>query len=183
VAVVALILAAGAVGLDNLAAAIAIGMSGVDARRRIRIAVVFGLFEAAMPLAGLVLGRQVSGLIGGGTRYYGGALLVAAGAWAIVSALRLDSAQTEAPDATSWGRLLVTGFALSVDNLVVGFGLGAIAVPLIAAAATFGVVSVALSLAGLEIGRRVGARLGEFSEVVGGAVLVLVGILIASGVL
>lgn len=176
-------LAAGAVGLDNLAAAIAIGMSGVDARRRLRIAVVFGLFEAGMPVAGLVLGRHVSGLIGGTTRYYGGALLVAAGAWAIVSALRLDTAHPEAVDATGWGRLMVTGFALSVDNLIVGFGLGAIAVPLIAAIATFGVVSIALSFAGLEIGRRVGARVGESSEVVGGAVLVLVGILIASGVL
>ncbi len=82
-----------------------------------------------------------------------------------------------------WGRFTLTAFALSIDNLIVGFGLGAIAVPLIAALATFGVVSVGLSLVGLEIGRRVGSRFGESSEFVGGAVLVVVGVLIAFGVL
>jgi putative Mn2+ efflux pump MntP len=183
VAVVALMLAAAAVGLDNLAAAIAIGLSGVDARGRVRIAIVFGIFEAAMPAAGLALGRHVSELIGGTTRYYGGALLVAAGAWAIVNAVRGDPGPAEAGTETRWGRLTLTAFALSIDNLIVGFGLGAIAVPLIAAIATFGVVSVALSLVGLEIGRRLGARVGESSEFVGGTVLVAVGVLIAVGVL
>lgn len=176
-------LAAGAVGLDNLAAAIAIGLSGVDARGRLRIAIVFGIFEAGMPVAGLALGRHVAHLIGGATRYYGGALLIAAGTWAVVSAVRGDAVPANAGAETRWGRLTLTAFALSIDNLIVGFGLGAIAVPLIAAIATFGVVSVALSLVGLEIGRRMGARFGESSEFVGGAVLVVVGVLIAFGAL
>ena len=95
----------------------------------------------------------------------------------------MTTRQPNAAPQTGWGRLVLTGFALSIDNLIVGFGLGAIAVPLIAAVATFGVVSVALTLAGLEIGRRVGARIGESSEFVGGAVLVVVGLLIAVGAL
>jgi putative Mn2+ efflux pump MntP len=35
------------VGLDNFAVAIDIGLTGVDRRVRLRIAVVFGLFEAS----------------------------------------------------------------------------------------------------------------------------------------
>ena len=182
-AVVALLLAAVAVGLDNFAAAIAIGLAGLNARGRVRIAIVFGAFEAAMPVAGLALGRHISQLIGGTTRYYGGALLVAAGAWAMLSAIRGDDTPDAVGSETRWGRLMLTGFALSIDNLIVGFGLGAIAVPLIAAIATFGVVSVALSLVGLELGRRLGARIGEWSEILGGTVLVVVGLLIALGVL
>lgn len=182
-AVVALLLAAGAVGLDNFAAAIAIGLAGLDARGRVRVAIVFGAFEAAMPVAGIALGRHISQLIGGTTRYYGGALLVAAGAWAMLSAIRGDDGPEAVGGETRWGRLILTGFALSIDNLIVGFGLGAIAVPLIAAIATFGVVSVALSLVGLELGRRLGARIGEWSELLGGTVLIVVGLLIASGVL
>jgi putative Mn2+ efflux pump MntP len=42
-------------------------------------------------------------------------------------------------------------------------------------------VSVALSLLGLEIGGRPGAALGRRSELVGGAVLVLVGVAIGVG--
>lgn len=49
----ALILVATALGLSNFAAAIGIGLSGVDTRVRLRVAIVFGTFEAAMPLPGL----------------------------------------------------------------------------------------------------------------------------------
>ena len=44
-----LLLVAASVGLSNLAAAIGIGFGGVTARTRIRVAVVFGVFEAGMP--------------------------------------------------------------------------------------------------------------------------------------
>jgi hypothetical protein len=45
------ILVAFALGLDNFAVAMGIGLSGTD--RRLRIALIFGIFEAAMPLIGL----------------------------------------------------------------------------------------------------------------------------------
>ncbi len=46
-----------------------------------------------------------------------------------------------------------------------------------------GVVSVGMSLAGLELGHRLGRRVEEWSEEIGGAVLILVGIAIAVGIL
>ena len=52
----ALLLAAVPVGLSNLAAAIGIGFGGVTARTRVQVAVVFGAFEAGMPIVGLVIG-------------------------------------------------------------------------------------------------------------------------------
>ena len=58
------------------------------------------------------------------------------------------------------GRLLVTGLALSTDNLAVGFALGAYRVSITVAAIVIGAVSVALSLLGLEIGARIGTRAG-----------------------
>ena len=55
---VALVLVAVSVGLSNFAAAIGIGVSGIDARTRLRVGVIFGLFETAMPILGLLLGPQ-----------------------------------------------------------------------------------------------------------------------------
>src|SRR5262250_2858071 len=52
VAVIALLLAAVAVGLSNLAAAIGIGVTGVNARVRLQVGLVFGVFEAGMPVVG-----------------------------------------------------------------------------------------------------------------------------------
>ncbi len=51
------------------------------------------------------------------------------------------------------------------------------------AAITFGVVSILMSLLGLELGHRLGKRAEEWSEEIGGSVLILVGIAIAVGVL
>ena len=58
----ALLLVAASLGLSNFAAAIGIGVSGVSARTRLEVGVIFGLFEAGMPIAGLALGRGLAGL-------------------------------------------------------------------------------------------------------------------------
>jgi hypothetical protein len=54
---------------------------------------------------------------------------------------------------------------------------------LAAAAVIIGTVSVILSLAGLELGNRIGTKVGERGEGLGGLVLFAVGTAIASGVL
>ena len=127
----ALLLLAVALGLDNLAAAIGFGVGGVRGGTRVRIAVVFGLFEAGMPVLGLLL----------------------------------------------------AGLVLSGDNLAAGFALGAYHTNLALAAAVFGVVSVGMSLVGLELGARIGAAAGERSELVACALLIVVGAVIAAGAL
>lgn len=174
-------LVAVALGLSNFAAAIGIGLSGVDGRLRIRIAIIFGFFETAMPLLGLLVGHQVADSIGATASYLGGGLLVATGLYTLVQARREVS--DEAPGSTGPGNLLFTGAALSIDNLVVGFAIGAYKVSLILAAVVIAVVSVGMSLVGLEIGRRLGRSVEKWSGELGGAVLILVGILIAAGIL
>ncbi|MGH3264248.1 MAG: manganese efflux pump MntP family protein, partial [Trebonia sp.] len=79
-----LLLVAGSVGLDNFAASIAIGLTGVDRRLRLRIAVVFGLFEAGMPVLGLLAGRGLAGTLGGDAHWVGGGLLILTGAALVV---------------------------------------------------------------------------------------------------
>lgn len=55
-----LILAALSMGLSNFAGAIAIGVSGVSAKTRLKVGVVFGLFEGGMPLIGLLVGHTTA---------------------------------------------------------------------------------------------------------------------------
>lgn len=175
-----IILVAAALGLSNFAAAIGIGLSGVDGRLRIRIAVIFGFFEAAMPLLGLLVGHRVAGSVGSAASYLGGGLLIATGLYAVVQA-RMRTGEVARP--TNTGQLILTGAALSIDNLVVGFALGTHKVALAEAAIVIAVVSVGMSLVGLEVGRRLGHSVEQWSAELGGGVLVLVGILIATGVL
>ena len=72
---------------------------------------------------------------------------------------------------------------MSIDNLAVGFALAVYHIQIVLAAVTIGVISVALSLVGLELGSRLGARIEAWSEELGGSVLILVGLAIAFGIL
>ena len=164
-----------------MAAAVGIGMAGLGPGTRRRVAWVFGASEALMPLVGLAIGRSVAGDLGSATRGVGAVLLVAIGIWTAVRGLRADP--TRLPVSDQLGRLVLTGLALSVDNLVVGFAVASFDVPIVVAAAVIGVVSVAMSLVGLELGSRLGAGTPMRGEVLGGLVLVGVGVAVAAGYL
>ena len=181
----ALLLVAVSLGLSDFAGAVGIGVSGVDTRTRLRVGVVFGLFETGMPIVGLLLGHSLAGTLGHAAHWIGAALLIAVGGYTLIQALRDRSADDRGQAAGAGqgtGRLLVTGLALSVDNLAVGFALGAYHVGVLLAAVVIGAVSVALSLIGLELGNRLGARTGERSQLIGGLALIAVGAAIAAGV-
>jgi manganese efflux pump family protein len=184
--VLALLLLAVALGLSNFAAAIGIGVSGVRGGLRVRIAVVFGLFEAGMPVLGLVLGHGLTADLGAAARWLGGGILIAVGAISLLLARRGATVEpiSGAPE-RPWrtGRIAASGLALSADNLAAGFALAAYHTGLAVAAAVFGAVSVLMSLAGLELGGKIGAVAGDRSELVASALLIAVGAAIAAGVL
>jgi putative Mn2+ efflux pump MntP len=182
----ALLLVALSLGLSNFAASVGIGISGIDAHARVRVGVIFGLFETGMPVLGLLLGRSLASTLGHAAHWIGAALLIATGLYAIVQAIRSSHRsqdQDRAPAGQRTGRLLVTGAALSIDNLAVGFALGTFHVNLAVAAVIIGAVSVTMSLIGLELGSRIGTKTGERGELLGGLVLIAVGIAVATGIL
>lgn len=180
--VLALLLVAISVGLDNFGAATAIGVSGVDKKLRLRVAIIFGIFEAAMPIIGILVGHSVARDLGSYANPVAGGVLGLAGAYAVLTELIGEKAPPGDAE-LSIKRLVLLGAALSIDNLVIGFALGTFHVNLAVAALVIGLVSTALSLLGLEVGSRLGERLGQQGEIVGGAVLILVGVAVGTGLL
>jgi manganese efflux pump family protein len=201
VVMLAVFAVAPALGLDNFAAAVAIGLAGVDARTRLRVGVVFGLFEAGMPIVGLLIGAQAAASLGPASQWLAAGLLIVVGGYFLLEGLRDARATsggrgaqpgtrslspdraTKPPGADGLGRLVLAGLALSVDNLAVGFALGSYHTSVVVGAVTIGAVSVALALIGLELGGRLGASAGQRGGQLAGLLLVAVGALIAAGVL
>jgi putative Mn2+ efflux pump MntP len=191
--VIALLLAAVAVGLSNLAASIGIGVTGVTAKTRLQVSLVFGVFESGMPIVGLLIGQRIASDLGQAVRWPGAILLMAVGAFGLVRSLRdsRKSATGESPEPAATpavppsrlGRLLISGFVLSLDNLVVGFALGTYQVDILTGAILIGAVSVAMSLAGLELGGLLGRWAGQRGEQMSGLILIAVGAAIAGGAL
>lgn len=178
------LLIAGSVGLDNFAASTAIGISGVDRRLRLRLILIIGLFESAMPLIGLLIGRGLSGALGGADHLIGGGLLIAVGAHATWEALSGGEGEGDlALAGQRMTRLLLLGLALSIDNLVVGFALGADHGALLLSVVAITVAGVTLSLLGLELGARLGPALEQRGELLGGLILIGVGVAILVNVI
>jgi putative Mn2+ efflux pump MntP len=198
VRVVALLLAAVAVGLSNLAAAIGIGVTGVNARIRLQVGLVYGVFEAGMPIVGLLIGQRFATDMDKAVRWPGAILLMIVGAQGVVRSIRESRRNTAkakpasgvssvsgvlANSSPRLGRLLASGLVLSMDNLVVGFALGTYGVGVAAGAILIGSISVAMSLVGLELGGLLGRWAGARSEQMSGLILILVGAAIAGGAL
>jgi putative Mn2+ efflux pump MntP len=72
------------VGLDNLGAAGALRISGAGSQLRLKVAVVFGVFEASMPLLGFLLGDSIAAGFGGHAKLLVGLVLCLAGVFALV---------------------------------------------------------------------------------------------------
>src|ERR1700722_7903396 len=136
-AMVALLVVAVALGLNNFGAAIAIGVSGVDRRTEIKAATVFALCDAVMPATGMLIGTGRAGPLGSAARWAGAGILFVTAVWGLVEALRGGD---DAPGAWHGGRVLGRGAALSLDDLAVALALGTVRYPIVLAVALFGLM-------------------------------------------
>jgi putative Mn2+ efflux pump MntP len=166
---VALLVVAVALGLNNFGAAIAIGVSGVDRRTEITVATVFGLCDVVMPATGMLIGTGLAGPLGSAARWAGAGILFVTAVWGLIEALRGGG---DAPGAWHGWRLLVSGAALSLDDLAVGLALGTVRYPIVLAVALFGFMSFVMSIIGLKLGAKLGTAAGEHGEVAGAIVLI-----------
>lgn len=163
-----------ALGMNNALASVALGTMNMSRATQLKTALLFGLFEALMPVIGLFIGEEVAGFLGNKARFIGVGVLVVLGVYLLLK--RSDeSAEEDAPN-TLGLQSLVLGLALSLDNLTVGFGLGMLDVPIGIAAVTFGIVSLVMTLVGLEVGRFLGSRLSISADKLSGGVLLLIAV-------
>ncbi len=164
--------------LDAFAVALAASVSlrTVSGRQVFRLAFHFGLFQAIMPVLGWLSGYGVSRLILGWDHWIAFGLLAFVGCRAIYAAARDAPATPTRADPTRGLRLLVLSVATSLDAFAVGLSFAMLQVDIWYPAAVIGVVTAGLTVAGMLIGSRLGARFGRAMEFAGGAVLIAVGI-------
>jgi manganese efflux pump family protein len=174
-----------AVGLamDATAIAGARGLAATKVRLRdaLLVALFFGGFQGAMPILGWSAGAAFAARIAGWGHWVAFVLLAGIGgkmlheARATVDASESTSA-TPRGDVFGLKVLALLAIATSIDALAAGIPLALAGVNLAGACATIGIVTAALSFAGVLAGHRFGARLGKRLEVLGGLVLIGLGV-------
>jgi manganese efflux pump family protein len=163
-------------GLDTFAVAAALGASQVStAWQRLRISLVFVIFEGGMPLLGLVVGSALARGIGRIADYLAAAAVIGIGIWM----LRADNEDEEGKASrvmTSRGLALVgLGISISLDELAIGFGMGLVRLPVSAVVAAIALQAFVAAQLGLAIGAKIAERWRERAERVAGIALILLG--------
>jgi manganese efflux pump family protein len=163
--------------LDNFRLAIALGAFKLNWRRAIRIAVVFGLWDAFSPLVGLLIGRYFGEEIGEAADFLGPIVLLVFGLYLVIRSL-----QTEAPeDLDERWVLFGIPLSLSLDNLLAGTGLGMLGFPPVFTAAVFGTMTVLMTFVGLQLGGVVARFIPIRVDLLSGAGLSIMAVVLALG--
>jgi len=166
-----------AVGLSMDAFAVAV-CKGLAMRRfsRGRAAAVgawFGGFQAAMPLAGYLLGVSFAERIERIDHWIVFVLLSVIGLQMIREAL--TGGGDGGGDDLSFREMLVLSVATSIDALAVGVTFAFLSVRILPAVSLIGAVTFTLSAAGVAAGHAFGTKYRAGAEILGGVILILLG--------
>ncbi|MEU1542451.1 manganese efflux pump [Actinacidiphila glaucinigra] len=155
--------------LDNFRVSIALGTVPFGLRRAVQVALTFGLWDAVMPLVGLLIGRRLGESVGDVADLVGAAALGGYGLYLVVSALR--NPEPEELD-HPWA-LFGIPLTLSLDNLFAGASLGLLGLSPWFSAAVFGIVTAVMSLVGLQLGRATARLIRIRSDLLSGVTLII----------
>ena len=157
------------VGLSMDAFAVAIGkglnMGKIRKNEMFWIALFFGGFQALMPVAGYLAGKQFAGKIMQIDHWIAFFLLVMIGFNMVKEGIFDDDEETQ-DCGFSFRELLI---------LAMGVTFSFLSVNLLEAVTIIGSVTFAISLAGVAIGSRFGDKLKEKAEIMGGLILIILG--------
>jgi len=155
--------------LDNFRVSIALGTVPFGLKRALQVALTFGLWDAIMPLIGLLVGRKIGNEVGDVAELVGAVALGAYGLYLVISALR--NPEPEELD-HPWA-LFGIPFTLSLDNLFAGASLGLLGLAPWFSAAIFGAMTAVLSLVGLQVGRAAAHLVRIRSDLLAGITLII----------
>ena len=168
-----------ALAMDAFAVAISTGVSlkDVSSRQTFRLSWHFGLFQAMMPVIGWSVGLSVRTYIEQYDHWVAFGLLAFVGINMIREAFQHDDDDKPKKDPTKGVTLVILSVATSIDALAVGFSISILNVSIWTPALIIGIVAGIFTIAGLQIGKRIGSakRLSRYADVVGGIVLFAIG--------
>jgi putative Mn2+ efflux pump MntP len=163
-------------GLDSFAVAAAIGAAKVTTVwQRLRISLVFVIFEGGMPLIGVALGTALARGIGQVAGYLAGAAVIAIGAWMLLAAGEGEDEEASRLASSRGLALIALGLSISLDELAIGFTVGLAHLPVTAVIIAIALQAFTAAQLGLALGARIGERWREHAEQVAGIALILLG--------
>lgn len=141
-------------------------------------ALFFGAFQALMPLAGWLLGKQFESYITHIDHWIAFVLLAVIGINMIYEALtdNEEEPSDKNGDRLNIRELFILAIATSIDALAVGITFAFLQVHIVSAVCLIGAVTFCIAFAGVHIGHHFGRRYEKKAQIAGGIILILIGL-------
>lgn len=139
----------------------------------------FGFFQFIMPVIGYICGTTISSFVSTVAPWIAFFLLLAIGLNMIRESLGSDDEYIM--DTFSFKELTLLAVATSIDAFAVGITFALLNMSLLLPCTIIGIVAFIFSISGIFIGKKLGNYFGDKFEILGGAVLILIGIKILLG--
>jgi putative Mn2+ efflux pump MntP len=175
--ILAILLIATGLAMDAFAVSIASGVliKEVKMRNALTIAMLFGLFQAIMPVIGWLAGIGLGCLIAGFDHWFAFGLLTIIGLRMIYESFKLKSKKNKI-DPLNILVLFTLAIATSIDALAVGLSLSFLKIAIAQPAVIIGIITFLFSFAGVYIGSKVGHFFEKKIEMAGGLILIGIGV-------
>lgn len=170
-----LLILAVALAMDSVAVSIAMGSKHKKLLlpKILFIAVIFGVFQGIMPLAGYLIGISFAQYVQAYDHWIAFVLLVGLGAKMLYEAYKneFDEEVTDLSNKT----LIALAIATSIDAMAVGVTFVFIQTDIFIASGIIALVTFVLCLGAVYIGKKLGSFLESKAEMLGGLILIGLG--------
>jgi len=143
-------------------------------KKAFKLSFHFGLFQFFMPLLGWFAGSTIASLIADFDHWVAFGLLILIGGKMVLEGSR-EKLGVDRSDPTGGVQLLMFSVATSIDALAVGLTFALSNVAPFHPSVLIGIVAAVFTLLGFYLGSKSSRFFGRYVEVMGGAILVLIG--------
>lgn len=168
--------------MDAFSVSLANGLNEPDMKpgRSCTIAGVFAGFQIAMPLIGWFCIHTIANVFNSFLKFVPWIaliLLLYIGGKMLIEGLKGNTDEDETTSKVEIGQLIVQGIATSIDALSTGFAMAEFnATAAMVESLIIGIVTFAICIGGLKLGRRFGTKLAGKASILGGVILILIGL-------
>lgn len=158
--------------MDAFSLALIYGMIGLTSKQKILLSIIVGIYHFIMPLIGLQFGNFITRINVISIDLIAALILAYIGLDLIIT-----NRKTEKLTISIIG-FIMFGLSVSIDSLSVGIGLKAITNNYYLSFIIFSLSSAVFTYLGLLLGGIIGNKIGSYSKILGGIILIIIAILL-----
>ena len=168
-----ILLIAISLSMDAFSLALVYGLLIYSKKRKLLLSIIVGIYHFFMPLVGMIFGNILGKINIINLDLVSFLILIYIGIDLIISTLKKEDKIS-----TNNLGLIIFGLSVSLDSLTLGIVLKSITNNYLLASTTFSITSIIFTYLGLNLGNIIGNKIGSYSKIIGGIVIIIIAIIL-----